>query len=71
MTILGLFVATLLLSPVLGSRRTARQQTQLSVGTVCADVPVPMDKEISGHRIERRASAHPSISKGGNNDNAG
>ena len=50
MTILGLFVATFLPPSRPRKSEDALQQTELlSVGTVCADVPVPMDKEISGH----------------------
>ena len=50
MTLLGLFVATFL--PASRPRRSEdvlQQSELLSVGTVCADVPVPMDEEISGH----------------------
>jgi hypothetical protein len=36
----------------------------VSVGTVCADVPVLMDKEISGRLDRRSGRAYPSISKG-------
>jgi hypothetical protein len=42
-------------APAVGGRPTANpggvlQQTELmSVASVCADMPAPMDKEISGH----------------------
>ena len=71
MTILGLFVATLLLPSHPWKSEDARQQTQLSVGTVRADVPVPMDKEISVHRIEEEQAQFHRHERGDTNDNAG
>lgn len=50
MTNLGLFLATFLPpSRRRKSQDVLRQTELLSVGTACADVPVPMDKEISVH----------------------
>ena len=50
MTILGLSVATFLPPSRPWKSEDALPKTELpSVGTVCADVTVPMDKEISGH----------------------
>ena len=50
MTILGVFVAMFFLPSRPRKSEDVQQQAELlSVGAVCADAPVPMDKEISGH----------------------
>jgi hypothetical protein len=49
MTILRLFEATFSPPSRPGKSGDVLQQTEVqSVGTVCADVPVPMDEEIRG-----------------------
>jgi hypothetical protein len=48
------------------------QQTELlSVGTMGADVPVPMDRESSGHRIEGEQAQIHRHQKEDSNDSAG
>ena len=70
--LLGLFGAPFLPPSRPRKSEDALQQTELlSVGTVCADVPAPMSKEISGHRIEEEQAPFHRHEKGDSNDNAG
>ncbi len=71
MTTLVLYVATFLPPSRPWKSEDALRQTELlSVGTVCADVPVPMVKEISGRRIEQEQAQIHRYQREDGNDSA-